>query len=257
MANRFVNTVFHLAVIKIVTPTANVYLLNCAMYFFLSGTPVSLPVPIALYPLNAKFTTWDVSGRSNPNGIARGVRLAPGPGGHPNGSYQFSGKSSSFIEFPNMGALRAKNSITLLAWVFVKSRDGPIFNYNPLGWGVSLWVNSKFHLAAKFVEQDEECNTCFVSALPLKRNAWSYVGMSYDHTSGIAKLWVDGKVSRQRDIGANIELSTSRNARMGARAVNDGSYFNGRISRMQVYDMALSQREIEAVAGPIEGKHFE
>jgi len=111
-----------------------------------------MPVPIALYPLNGKYTTWDISGRSNPNGLARGVRLAPGPDGHPQGSYQFSGKSSSFIEFPNTGALKAKESITLLAWVYVKSRSGPIFNYNPLGWGVSLWVNSKHYLSAKFVE---------------------------------------------------------------------------------------------------------
>lgn len=80
--------------------------------------------------------------------------------------------------------------------------------------------------------------------------------MSYDHTSGIAKLWVDGRVSSQRDIGTKIHLSTERGARMGARAVNDGNYFNGRITRMQVYDRVLSQREIEAVAGPIEGKQI-
>lgn len=216
------------------------------------ATPVSLPVPIALYPLNGKYTTWDVSGRSNPNGIARGVHLATGPEGHPNGSYQFSGKSDSFIEFPNMGALRARESITLLAWVYIESGNGPIFNYNPLGWGVSLWVNSKRHLAAKFVEQDDQCETCIDSAHPLKTKTWNYVGMSYDQTSGIARLWVNKRVSSQRGIGTNIKLSTSKNARMGARAVNDGNYFNGRISRMQVYDKALSQREIEAVAGPIE-----
>lgn len=213
-----------------------------------------MPVPIALYPLNGKYTTWDVSGRSNPNGLARGVRLAPGPDGHPQGSYQFSGKSSSFIEFPNTGALKAKESITLLAWVYVKSRSGPIFNYNPLGWGVSLWVNSKHYLSAKFVEDDGGCKTCFISALPLKTNAWNYVGMSYDHNSGVAKLWVDGQVSSQRNIGTKIRLSTSKSVRMGARATNDGNYFNGRISRMQVYDRALTQREVEAVAGPIEGE---
>jgi len=213
-----------------------------------------MPVPIALYPLNGKYTTWDISGRSNPNGLARGVRLAPGPDGHPQGSYQFSGKSGSFIEFPNTGALKAKESITLLAWVYVKSRSGPIFNYNPLGWGVSLWVNSKHYLSAKFIEDDEGCETCFISALPLKTNAWNYVGMSYDHNSGAAKLWVHGKVSSQRNIGTKIRLSTSKNVRMGARATNDGNYFNGRISRMQVYDKALSRREVEAVTGPIEGE---
>lgn len=117
-----------------------------------------------------------------------------------------------------------------------------------------MWVNSKHYLSAKFVEGDDGCKTCFLSALPLKTNAWNYVGMSYDKTSGVAKLWVDGRVSSQRNIGTKISLSTSRNVRMGARATNDGNYFNGRISRMQVYDRALTQREVEAVAGPIEGE---
>lgn len=216
------------------------------------GKQASLPVAVALYPLNGEFTTWDVSGRNNPNGIARGVRLAPGPNGQPNGSYQFSGKSSSYIEFPNMGALRVKNSLTLLAWVYVKSKGGPIFNYNPMGWGVSMWINSLFRLTAKFVEHDEGCKTCFTSVLPLKRNAWHYIGMSYDHSTGIAKLWVDGKVSVKRNIGTKVHLSTARNARMGARALNDGAYFDGRISRLQVYDKVLSQREIETVSGPIQ-----
>lgn len=222
-------------------------------------TSVSIPVPIALYPLNGKYKTWDVSGRSNPNGNAHGVRLAPGPDGNPQGSYQFSGKSSSFIAFPNKGALTAKYSITLLAWVNVESKGGPIFNYNPKGWGVSLWVNSKLFLAAKFIEDDSACRTCLVSALPLKENVWSYVGMSYDRTSGIAKLLVNGRVSSKRNIGTTIgDLSTSWNVRMGARATKDGNYFKGRISRMQVYDRALTQREVEVVASTLTGKfhHF-
>lgn len=215
-------------------------------------TSVNIPVPIALYPLNGKYKTWDVSGRSNPNGNAHGVRLAPGPDGHPQGSYQFSGKSNSFIEFPNTGALTAKYSITLLAWVYVESKGGPIFNYNPQGWGVSLWINSKRFLTAKFIEDDGGCRTCLVSALPFKENVWRYVGMSYDHTSGIAKLWVNGRVSSQRNIGTTIGgLSTSWNVRMGARAAKDGNYFKGRISRMQVYDRALTQREVEVVANTI------
>lgn len=215
------------------------------------GIEASLPVPVALYPLNGEFATLDLSGRSNANGIARGVRFAPGPDGYPNGSYQFSGKSNSFIEFPNMGALEVKNSLTLLVWVYVKSKGGPIFNYNPSSRGVSIWIDSKFRLAAKFVEHDQRCKTCFVSVLPLKQHEWNYVGMSYDHSSGMAKLWVDGKVSVQRDIGRKLHLSTARDARMGARARNDGNYFDGRITRLQVYDKALSQREIEALAGPI------
>lgn len=122
-----------------------------------------------------------------------------------------------------------------------------------------MWVNSKLFLAAKFIEDDSACRTCLVSALPLKENVWSYVGMSYDRTSGIAKLLVNGRVSSKRNIGTTIgDLSTSWNVRMGARATKDGNYFKGRISRMQVYDRALTQREVEVVSSTLTGKfhHF-
>ena len=83
--------------------------------------------------------------------------------------------------------------------------------------------------------------------------------MSYDRTSGIAKLLVNGRVSSKRNIGTTIgDLSTSWNVRMGARATKDGNYFKGRISRMQVYDRALTQREVEVVSSTLTGEfhHF-
>lgn len=83
----------------------------------------------------------------------------------------------------------------LLVWVYVKLRSGFIFNYNLLGWGVSFWVNLKYYLFVKFIEDDEGCMICFISVLLLKINVWNYVGMFYDYNSGVVKLWVDGYVS--------------------------------------------------------------
>ena len=96
----------------------------------------SVPDPVALYPLNAKYTTQEINNRQ-PQGTPVGVSLAPGPDGKPGGSYQFTGNANSYIEFPNNGGLDVKQSITMLCWVYPQNTDGPLFNYfNP---SISLW----------------------------------------------------------------------------------------------------------------------
>ena len=64
-----------------------------------------------------------------------GVKVAPGPDNTANGSYEFLGNSSSYIEFPNSegGALDVRHSMTMLCWLRHDGRDGPIFSY-----GISL-----------------------------------------------------------------------------------------------------------------------
>ena len=75
---------------------------------------------------------------------------------------------------------------------------------------------------------------------------WKFVGASYDHVSGEAKLWVDGAMVQSLNIGAGHELATHVNVSMGARKVIWG-YFKGRIAEMQVYKIALTEEQIRAI----------
>ena len=72
------------------------------------------------------------------------------------------------------------------------------------------------------------------------------MGASYDQANGDAKLWVDGKVVQTLNIGANLQLATQDSVRMGAK-VGDGRYFKGRIAQMQVYNAALTQKQIKLI----------
>ena len=81
---------------------------------------------------------------------------------------------------------------------------------------------------------------------PLSHLAGSFFGASYNRLSGETKVWVDGNVVWVKNIGKYFELGTQNNVRMGARKSN-GSYFKGRISRMQVYNLALTQGQIQAI----------
>ena len=203
---------------------------------------LGLPDAVAFYPLTVNYRGYDVGPKKNPPGKLFNVRPAPGPDGRRGGSYSFLGSPDSYIEFPNTGTLDTRKSITLLAWINPQGGAGPIFNYDPRGFGVHLWVTRAGRLFARFVRRTRAFTQPLVSRR-LRRKSWSFVGATYDQTTGIARLYVNDKVVVTKPIG-RIRLSTNYPARMGAR-LRDRRYLRGWITCMQVYDVALSLRLIK------------
>ena len=199
-----------------------------------------------MYPLDGAHGTKEINNRVGAGVASAGVHTAPGPDGKPDGSYEFSGTANSYIEFPNGGGLDAKNSITMLCWLYPGGQDGPLFNYWKGGsWGVHLWVLSG-QLFVRFNKRDYSL-THHLLHTPLKPgDGWKFVGASYDQANGDAKLWVDGKVVQTLNIGANLQLATQDSVRMGVK-IGDGRYLKGRIAKMQVYNVALTQVQIQAI----------
>jgi len=172
------------------------------------------------------------------------VSLAPGPEGEPFGSYLFSGEDDSYIEFPNNGGLNVKHSITMLCWVYMETAgvSGPIFSYNNDSlWGIRLRVNSG-KLRARFKQ-----GTNSTTHLPLEPKLWHYVGSSYNNETGKASLWLNGTKVEEGNIGAGITLATEQIVRMGATAKPGKERFKGRITAMQVYNVALTAGQINKV----------
>ena len=202
---------------------------------------LGLPDAVAFYPLTVNYRGYDVGPKKNPSGKLFNVRLAPGPDGRRGGSYSFLGSPDSFIEFSNNGPLDTRNSITLLVWINPKGGAGPIFNYDPRGFGVHLWVTRAGRLFARFVRRTRALTQPLISRR-LRRKSWSFVGATYDQTTGIGKLYVNDKEVVTKVIG-RIRLATNYPVRMGAR-IRDRRYFRGWITCMQVYDVALPLRLI-------------
>ena len=234
------------SLLKIIFPH-NHLPIHCIFFlFFLSNIlALRIPVPIAVYPLNNQYGTRESAYRQ-PHGTPVGVTLADGPNGEIVGSYQFTGQANSYIEFPNNGGLDTQRSITMLCWLYPQSTDGPIFNYKTSGsWGVHMWVVSG-KLFARFTKRNYQFTQPLTSSKSLALNEWQYVGASYDHNTGIASLWLDGQQVVQTIIGTGITLGTQDNVRMGAKE-GDRRFFKGRISAMQIYDVALTEEQVNAV----------
>ena len=214
--------------------------------FFLSNLiAVSIPDPVALYPLNGQYGTRAIANRQ-PRGNPVGVTLAAGPNGKAGGSYQFTGQANSYIEFPNNGGLDTERSITMLCWLYPQNTDGPIFSYKTSGsWGVHMWVVSG-ELFGRCADRNYQLQRGLVTSKSLKHNQWQYVGASYDHNTGVESLWLDGRQVEQTNIGAGLTLGTQDDVRMGAKE-GDGRYFRGRIAAMQIYDVALTEEQVKAV----------
>ncbi len=221
------------------------------MFFLFYLVAISVPDPIALYPLNSKYETQEINNRQTKGTPGIGVALAAGPDGKPGGSYQFTGKADSYIEFPNNGnngGLDVQHSITMLCWMYLQNTDGPIFNYVTSGsnWGVHMWIVSLGNLFARFTKRNYQLTPELNTSQPLELNQWHYVGASYDHNTGIASLWLDGEQVVQQNIGAGIILATQDNVRMGVKD-DDVRYFEGRVTAMQIYDVALTAEQINKV----------
>ena len=129
------------------------------------------------------------------------------------------------------------------------TETGPIFNYKTRGdsRGVHLFVYEG-KLYVRFNKRDYSATetVTLIDTTPVARG-WTFVGASYDHGSGEAKLWVDGVVVKTKNIGARLELATQDSIRMGVMSDNKAEYFKGRITQMQVYNESLTQGQIQTI----------
>lgn len=207
--------------------------------FLFSSAPDARPV--ALFPLNSRYIARDVIG-GNPTGETSLVIPAAGPDKKQGGSLSFLGTPQSFIEFPNNGKLDIKDSLTILAWIFPE-KAGPIFNFQRNGWGVNLWLAQPRKLFAHFVDRGHHKLIQPLQSTKVAPNRWNYIGATYDHKTGKAGLWINGKFEDSKNIG-HIKLATNYTIRMGAR-VGDKRNYRGRIACLQVYNIPLTSEQIE------------
>ena len=191
---------------------------------------------MASFPLNATYGTKEINNRTASGGLS-GVSLAPGPDGKAKGSYDFFGNSDSYIEFPNSpgGALDVRYSMTMLCWFYHCNQDGPLFKYGSNGVRLSV-LNGE--LLVNFKKRDRSDTAELKHAI--LAGGWKFVGASYDRTSGEAKLWVDGAVVQAVNARAGHELATNDVISMGRNV-------KGRITQMQVYNVALNQGQVQKI----------
>jgi len=196
---------------------------------------------VALYKFTGATGSRDSSRNKNPAARFVGVQYAYGPDRHPKGAISFKGRRTSYVLIPNGGCLDTRSSITLVGWVYPESA-GPLFHYNPRGWGVHLWMTRANQLFMRFVGRKSRRSPYLVGRI--RPREWNYIAATYDHRSGMAILWLNSRPITRKRIGRfKFGLATNYAVVIGAKP-GDRRYFRGRVACMQVFGRALNGREI-------------
>ena len=135
--------------------------------------------------------------------------------------------------------------MTVLCWLYYDSQDGLIFSY---------WTRQKRQFVIRILKKKVVARFRkgdHLETYPALKSSsltpgWIFVGASYNRSSGEAKVWVNVDVVGKENIGKDVDLGTQNNVIMGAGKSN-GSSFKGRITQMQVYNLALTQGQIQAI----------
>ena len=142
---------------------------------------------VAVYQFTGTSGNRDVSRYVNPPARFEGVYFYRGPDNDARGSLSFRGTRNSFVLIPNNGCLDTRYSITILFWVYPVS-IGPLVHFNPNGLGVHVWIIKPFTIYCRVMPRSGK------SVKPLyykiKPRHWSYIGLTYNHKTGVATLWV-------------------------------------------------------------------
>jgi RHS repeat-associated protein len=223
--------------------------------FGFSDTHVRM-VPPCLAPLGGLVGWWpgdgDTRDLANANtGVAEGgVTFNPGKVGQ---AFHLNGTTADVVA-PASSALNA-SSFTLDAWVFpLDSGTGrPMLEYSTStgSFGVHLWenFNSAVQITpgavfANVVDSAGGNHVLATGAGALQLKQWNHVALTYDRTTGIGRIYVNGAAI----VSASLGSFTPRTALpfyIGARPGN--AHFFGDIDEPQVFNRALSPAEVLAI----------
>ena len=205
-------------------------------------------LPVAVYPFNNETGVKDVSPHRG-EGISKGTLFSQGIHGELGGSIEVQGHSDSYIELTNTGNLDTKVSITILLYVHPLGSSGPIVNYKRDGHGVQIYEtgrNGKGTLGARINPRDTvRYQPEVYKARILRFNEWQFIGVTYNGSSGVVKLWHEGQAVASRRYDRLADIATQFDVRIGTRQGNTGEYFNGRLACLQFYSTALTVLQIE------------
>jgi hypothetical protein len=181
----------------------------------------------------------DASGKGN-SGEINGAKWANGKFGN---ALSFDG-TDDFVEIQPSASLDTRENITISAWIY-PTKDGPIVNYQHPGgtWGTHLWIITPSQLFVRVIKRDAAFTTNIVCPTTLKE--WHHVATSYDYSSGLVNLFLDGKECSSLDIGVT-EQSTHGPVFIG-KAPWDGRAFRDFIDEVVIFDVVLTEADIQTI----------
>lgn len=199
----------------------------------------------------------DSSGSNN--GVLDGkIDFAPGKLGL---AFSFNDENTD-VKIPATASLNvgAGNGFTLMAWINPSdnSRIHPLFEWNAADgttyWGVHFYTDAapvdtkSSTLYANIMDSSGNWHRMNSSVGTVVTGAFQHVALTYEKSSGLAKIYYNGVLIEQQFLG-RFTPQTSYDLHLGKRPLTQGEthVFAGLLDEAAIYNRALSDSEIEAV----------
>lgn len=229
-----------------------------------TGTGSCVPAPcglVAWYYMDGNTNDYAALGGYNNPSATNGIQFVPGKVGQ-----GVKLNQGGYIEIPDSPALQ-NQEITIDAWVkpmgpgpnndqwgspiVVKGFQFPAGQYNvsvSLWWSTNISGNQKFAFGIGNVYANWNTNVV-VSNNNFTAGNWYHVAATYDGYT--MKLYVNGQLEGTKSLVTNITYDntpwTIGSTASHIRAVGYPRTFNGIIDEVEIFDRALSTKEIQRI----------
>lgn len=182
-------------------------------------------------------TAKDSSGNQNDGTLMNGPKWVTGKFGK---ALEFEG--GSYVEVLASKTFSYEKGYSFALWFKannVNSQQGPI-GQNANGQYINFWMNSNQ------LRWETDNGQNFYSDVLIEAKQWYHAVGTYDFSTGIAKIYINGKFDKQTSFSSDKDFTTIP-VIIGGYGV--GSYpFNGTIDEVAIFNVALEDGDIQAIA---------
>lgn len=133
--------------------------------------------------------------------------------------------------------------MTILFWLHYtgQKKDTGIVRYlKPRqSFEMGIFVSEHTDLQARIVKRD--LAKVYTLKAPFSAASWTFVAITFNQTSGEAKLWINAALANETTIEEEIELNTQHHLKIG------GSSFKGGITQLRIYNYPLTKEKIRKI----------
>lgn len=198
------------------------------------------------------------------NGTVSGATLTADRKNAANSAYSFNG-TSSYIQMPYNSVTRPTSAITVSAWIYTTNNASTaeqriVSTTETGGYALYLTGSSGNQCIAQqicFIIYQSSSTIQKVQANKslLANNAWTHIVVTYDASTGILSLFLNGSLTTTNSVGAVPLFYTYSNPLcIGAEASatncsSSTAYYSGSIDDVRVYNRVLSASDITGLYG--------
>ena len=193
--------------------------------------------------MNTEWEGRDSSGFGN-HATATGVTFTIGPTGEDGTAYRFYGRASSHLLVKGSQSMDvgANGSFAFTAFVNMRSnkKTGAFIDFNhPDAYALHVWSHPDYNLFLNMPERANLHHIFQLTNLSFISDAWHFVGVSYDITTGKVIGLVDNKTAVE-SAGNHTVATNTPVILLGGHSKKSHSYLLGDMSCAMLFSVSLS-----------------